>query len=299
MQLDLATGTLSPEGGPTETVSPSFLALHPNRRFLYAVNETGESHADPGGAVSAFAMEPRTGGPTFLNPQPSGGAAPCHLSVDREGRHLLVANYWGGSFAYVINELDATVTAFAHDAAAGSLTEIQTVSTLPAGWQGENSTAEVVVRPDGSFLYRSNRGHDSLAIFAIDAPSGRLTSVGHQSTPRAHAAALRDRPERDVPPHREPGIGHGRGLPDRPHRRPASRGRQPRPGPAARLSSDDDDRDLTSISPSASRSPPPRGDTREGGAPSLPRTERPTGRGSGAGCCRPRDVPKRGSRSRA
>ena len=99
LHLDLATGALSPAGEPTETVSPSFLAFHPSRRFLYAVNETGDSPTDKSGAVSAFAIDPATGGLTFLNQQPSGGAAPCHVTIDREGRHAFVANYWGGTVA--------------------------------------------------------------------------------------------------------------------------------------------------------------------------------------------------------
>ena len=97
LHLDLATGALSPAGDPTETVNPSFLAFHPSRRFLYAVNETGDAPNDPSGAVSAFAIDPATGGLTFLNRQPSGGAAPCHVTIDKEGRHALVANYWGGT----------------------------------------------------------------------------------------------------------------------------------------------------------------------------------------------------------
>src|SRR5688572_5165831 len=79
MRLDLATGALTSEGPPTETVNPSFLVLHPNGRLLYAVNERGESPTETGGAVSAFAVDPGTGALTLLNQQPSGGAAPCHV----------------------------------------------------------------------------------------------------------------------------------------------------------------------------------------------------------------------------
>jgi 6-phosphogluconolactonase len=279
LQLDLATGALTPEGEPTPTVNPSFLARHPSGRFLYAVNETGESRADKSGGVSAFAVDGASGALTLLNQQPSGGPAPCHLWVDTEGRHLLVANYWdgsvsvlpigadgrlgpasariqhqgkganperqegphahsvtldpanrfafvadlgtdklavyrydgakgtltphdpaavslapgsgprhftfhpGGRHAYLINELLSTVTAFDYDAAAGKLTERQTVPTLPSGVAAaSNTTAEVVVHPNGKLLYGSNRGHDSLAIFAIDPATGKLTAAGHQPT---------------------------------------------------------------------------------------------------------------------
>ncbi|HET8647413.1 MAG TPA: beta-propeller fold lactonase family protein, partial [Vicinamibacteria bacterium] len=97
--LDTATGALSSAGAPTPSVNPSFLALHPTGRFLYAVNETGQSRTDASGKVSAFAIDPRSGALTFLGAQESGGPAPCHLSLDRAGRHLFVANYWGGSAA--------------------------------------------------------------------------------------------------------------------------------------------------------------------------------------------------------
>ncbi len=74
----------------------------------------------------------------------------------------------------------STVTAFDYDAEKGTLKETQTISTLPKGFKGDTSTAEVVVHPSGKFLYGSNRGHDSIAIFTVDADSGKLTAVGHQ-----------------------------------------------------------------------------------------------------------------------
>jgi 6-phosphogluconolactonase len=88
----------------------------------------------------------------------------------------------GGRFAYVINELQSTVTAFAYDAARGALQEIQTLPTLPDDFSGSNTTAEIQVHPSGRFLYGSNRGHDSIAVYAIDADSGRLRFVEHEST---------------------------------------------------------------------------------------------------------------------
>lgn len=87
-----------------------------------------------------------------------------------------------GKYAYVINELASTVTAFQYDAPRGTLTALQTISTLTDGYEGNNSTAEVKVSADGRFLYGSNRGHHSVAVFAIDNESGRLTLVQHQST---------------------------------------------------------------------------------------------------------------------
>jgi 6-phosphogluconolactonase len=107
------------------------------------------------------------------------GAGPRHFAFHPSGR-----------FAYVINELQLTVTAFAHDATRGALTEMQTISTLPDGQQPlpTYSTAEVQVHPSGRFLYGSNRGHDSISVFAIDQATGRLTYVHTEptqgSTPR-------------------------------------------------------------------------------------------------------------------
>lgn len=85
-------------------------------------------------------------------------------------------------FAYAINELDCTVTAFAFEPTSGALTELQTITTLPRPFQSGDSCADIHVSPDGKFLYGSNRGHDSIAIFSINATTGKLTVVGHEST---------------------------------------------------------------------------------------------------------------------
>ncbi|HEV3203530.1 MAG TPA: beta-propeller fold lactonase family protein, partial [Gemmataceae bacterium] len=107
----------------------------------------------------------------------SGGAGPRHFAFHPNGR-----------YAYVINELANTVTAFRYDAERGDLITIQSVSTLPKDFTGKSSTAEVQVHPSGNFLYGSNRGHNSIAIFAINSNTGELTPVGHENhrikTPR-------------------------------------------------------------------------------------------------------------------
>jgi len=276
--LDLATGALRPAGLAGETTNPSFLAVHPSRQFLYAVGEISGFGGKPTGAVSAFAIDPKSGKLTLLNQQSSGGPGPCHVSVDATGGNVLVANYSGGSVtclpirtdgrldkatafvqhqgssidpgrqkgphahsinlspdnrfafvadlgldkvmvyrfdagagtliaanppwatlapgagprhfafhpdgrhAYVINELHSTVTALDYDPTSGALGTRQTISTLPDDFQEKNSTAEVQVHPSGKFLYGSNRGHDSIAVFAIDADTGRLTLVEREST---------------------------------------------------------------------------------------------------------------------
>ncbi|HEX6961831.1 MAG TPA: lactonase family protein [Lacipirellula sp.] len=99
------------------------------------------------------------------------GAGPRHLAFHPNGK-----------FVYVINELDSTVTVFNFNADDGSLRELHTARTLPSDFTGENTTAEVAVHPSGRFLYGSNRGHDSIAMFAIDEKTGELTSLGAEST---------------------------------------------------------------------------------------------------------------------
>ena len=269
-----ATGKLAALGLAAESVNPSFLAVDPSQRFLYAANEAGEG----GNAASAFRINPQTGQLEFLNKVTSRGDMPCHLVVDKTGKMLIVANYGSGSvaafpiqpdgrlgeasafsqhagssvnpqrqqgphahavvltpdnkfvlcpdlgldrvfvyridpakgslalsnppfatvkpgsgprhlafhpngkFVYVINELASTMTTYAFQAAAGTLNEIQTLSTLPADFTGRSSTAEVEVARSGRFVYGSNRGHDSIAVFAVDAKSGRLTLVENTPT---------------------------------------------------------------------------------------------------------------------
>ena len=93
-----------------------------------------------------------------------------------------VAFHPKGMFAYLINELNSTVTAYRHNHATGVLEEIQTVPTLPTHFTGASTCAEVQVSPSGRFLYGSNRGHDSIVVYAIDEQDGTLALVGHTAT---------------------------------------------------------------------------------------------------------------------
>ena len=277
-RFNQATGALTPVGLVAETPSPSWLALHPSGGFLYAANEVDDFDADKSGSVSAFRIDRATGALTRLNTQPSRGAHPCHLTVDRLGTHLLVANYTGGTlavlpigadgalatpnqvvqhkgssinterqtaphahsidldddnrfaiaadlgadrlfiyrydpkggglsaglqpaiaatpgtgprhfafhpnghFGFAINELSSTVTSYSWDGARGALKALGTISTLPHGFRGDNSTAEIRMHPGGRFLYGSNRGHDSLAVYEVSVATGNLTLVEHELT---------------------------------------------------------------------------------------------------------------------
>ena len=99
------------------------------------------------------------------------GAGPRHLAFHPNGQHL-----------YCVNELDSTISVFAYDAARGLPIERQTLSTLPDGFSGTSYGAHLQFAPSGRFLYVSNRGHDSLAVFAVDGETGLLTPQSHVST---------------------------------------------------------------------------------------------------------------------
>ena len=156
---------------PTRQQAPRAhsINLSPSNRFAYA--------ADLGlDKVLIYRFDAEKGSltpadPPFATVQP--GAGPRHFAFHPQGR-----------FAYVINEINVTLTAFSVDPERGTLTEVQTLSTLPEGQSVQEgfSTAEVQVHPDGRFLYGSNRGHDSISVFAIDEKTGRLTFVQNEPT---------------------------------------------------------------------------------------------------------------------
>lgn len=277
-EFDSASGELTSLGVAAETGNPSFLAIDPSRRFLYAVNEIQKYKDASSGSVSAFAIESPKGGKAtgklqFLNAVASRGADPCYIVFDKTGKYALVANYSGGSvavfpvqsdgrvgeatafvqhagsgadrerqegphghwiettpdnrfaiavdlgldellvyrfdpkkgtltpnnppyakldpgagprhlafhpngkYAYVVNELQSTITAFDYDARRGVLTKQKTVSTLPKDFSGTNDTAEIAVHPSGKFLFASNRGQDTIALFSIDEKTGAIALV--------------------------------------------------------------------------------------------------------------------------
>lgn len=103
------------------------------------------------------------------------GAGPRHLTFHPNGK-----------WAFVINELDSTITSFAYDAENGGLTALETVSTLPADYDGDNGCAEITISQDGRFIYGSNRGHDSIVVYAVDEETGLLKLVQHVSVEGGH-----------------------------------------------------------------------------------------------------------------
>jgi 6-phosphogluconolactonase len=137
------------------------ITVSPDNRFVL-VNDLGLDE------ILVYRLDPAKGTLTPNDP-PFGkvppGSGPRHFAFGK-----------GGKFAYAINEMALTVTAFQYDASKGSLTEVQTLSTQPEPFPGEKSGAEIAVHPNGKFLYASNRGPNSIAVFGIDAKTGKLTS---------------------------------------------------------------------------------------------------------------------------
>lgn len=279
--FDERDGSMNYLGMTEGIINPSYLAFSPDGKTLYAVNELKTWEGEATGTVSAYRIGPRPSELHFLNLRTTEGTDPCHLSLDRSGRHLAVANFRTGSialyplmadgsigerrffsqhsgssvntkrqagphahavifdpsnrrllvpdlgidsvvvydfdaitgnavrneiasisvasgqgprsleyhssgnFAYLINELGSTVMTLRVTGGNPYMEVIQTVSTLPQDYIGTSTCADIHITSSGHYLYASNRGHDSLAIFSIDTTTGLLTCLGHTST-RGH-----------------------------------------------------------------------------------------------------------------
>ena len=278
LEFNAESGALKRLDGVTKIENPSFVEIHPNQKYLYAVSEINEYQGKKAGGVFSYRIEGAQGELVELNQISSGGSVPCHINIAKSGKSLVVANYTGGSiagialekngklrspltslmqhkgqgpnkdrqeaahahstnispdgrfayaldlgidqvliyeldsengklspsnipnvklkpgsgprhfafhptkeYAYVLNELSCDVTTFKWNSKTGELEELQTITTLPKP-HPENSTAEIRIHPNGNFLYASNRGHHSLAIYRIDQSTGLLTAIGHEST---------------------------------------------------------------------------------------------------------------------
>jgi 6-phosphogluconolactonase len=162
---DLATLAGTPGPHPTEQTSshPHDVVIDPGGRFVFVPDK---------GLDAVFVYRLDTAGgklvaadPPFVASRP--GAGPRHADFHPTR-----------PFAYVLNELDSTLTTYAFDPERGGLRPVQVITTLPPDFTGKSTTSEIEVAPSGRFLYASNRGHDSLAIFAIDHMTGVLAPVG-------------------------------------------------------------------------------------------------------------------------
>lgn len=286
-KYDDKTGKISPLGLMAETPNPTFLALHPNGKYLYAVNEVNTFQGKRAGSVTAYAVDRASGKLTLLNQVSTASPGPCHLIVDATGKMLMVANYAGGSFAsfpigtdgklgeastflqlqgsgvdksrqeaphahsvnlpksnkfmlgadlgtdkiwiykidpatakmtandppsasvkpgsgprhlviapdqkhvYVMSEMASSVTTFDYDAKTGAMKAIDVVSALPSDFKGQSTGAEIEIDARGRYVYTSNRGLDSIAVFSVDPKTAKLTLVQNAKTggvmPRAFA----------------------------------------------------------------------------------------------------------------
>src|SRR5258706_14638824 len=172
-RLDLTSGKLSAPIVACEIPPPSFLALHPNRRFLYAVNETGEGRRSTG-QVTAFAVGV-DGKLTLLNQQPSRGSGPCHLVVDRAGKNLLLANYGGGSVA---------AFPLGPDGRLGASTGFvqHTGSSVNPQRQKEPHAHSINLDAANRFAVAADLGLDKVLVYRFDAVKGTLTPNEPPST---------------------------------------------------------------------------------------------------------------------
>jgi 6-phosphogluconolactonase len=166
--FDPATGELTGGELAGEAVSPSFLAVHPTHRYLYAVNEVDDFGGKRTGGVTAFALDAATGKLTLLNSQPSGGDGPCHLAVDRAGKHVLVANYAGGS---------ATVLPIGPDGRLGKATAFvqHSGSSVNKERQEAAHAHSINLDPADHVAVVADLGLDQVKVYKYDSDKGTLT----------------------------------------------------------------------------------------------------------------------------
>jgi 6-phosphogluconolactonase len=167
-RLDPSTGDLEPAGAVRAGARPSFLALHPSGRTLYAVNESGVPPDCPGGAVGAFSIDPRSGNPTLLDRQPSRGRGPCHLAVDRTGRLVFAANYGSGSVdVFPVEDggrLGACSQTLAHEGRGAD----------PRRQEGPHAHC-ATLSPDNRFVLSCDLGTDQVIVYGLDPVRGALS----------------------------------------------------------------------------------------------------------------------------
>ncbi len=169
--FDPATGATTEPVLAVETKNPSFLALHPSGRFLYAVGEISSFEGQKTGAVSAFAVDPKTGDLTLLNQQSSEGGGPCHLVVDKTGRSVLVANYGGGTVAVLPIGEDGRLKP-------ASAVRVHEGSGPTKGRQEKPHAHGIYLDAVERFAFSPDLGADRIFVYRFDAAKGTLESHG-------------------------------------------------------------------------------------------------------------------------
>ncbi|MEP7292524.1 MAG: lactonase family protein [Chloroflexota bacterium] len=168
-EFDPASGTLEFKRAEATLPNPSLLAATRDGRFLFAVNEVGDFEGHPGGAVSAYAIDPTNGALTFLNAQPSGGADPCYISLDYDGKWALVSNYSGGSISVYPIGADGRLG----DAA--SFVQHTGSSGVNAGRQEAPHAHSIITDPYDRFVLAADLGKDQVVVYKFDRTTGQLT----------------------------------------------------------------------------------------------------------------------------
>jgi 6-phosphogluconolactonase len=171
-RFDAATNELTPLGVAAETTNPSFLAIDPTRRFLYAVNEVSNYKGASSGAITAFSINHQTGKLSLLNQLPSGGADPCYIAFDKTGNFALVANYTGGSIAVFPVRKD--IQSAGHIAESSSFVQHAGSSIDKERQQGPHAHW-IETTPDNRFAIAADLGLDKLLVYRFDAKTGTLT----------------------------------------------------------------------------------------------------------------------------
>ena len=170
VRMDRRSGKLRRVGSVDAGANPSFLTIHPNGRFLYAVNELEKYNGRATGAVSAFAIARDTGALTRLNEQPSEGGAPCYVSVDRSGRVVLVANYVGGSVAVLPIQADGALAPATH--------VVQHTGNGPNAERQEAPHAHCILAdPSNRFALAADLGADRVFVYRLDLEGKSLRHV--------------------------------------------------------------------------------------------------------------------------
>jgi 6-phosphogluconolactonase len=181
VHMDRRSGALKPVGSVDAGANPSFLAIHPNGRVLYAANEVEKYNGKASGAVSAFAIARDNGALTRLGEQPSEGGAPCFVSVDRSGRVVLVANYVGGSVAILPIHSDgalAPATSVVHHTGSGPNADRQSAPHAHC----------FIPDPCNRFALAADLGADRVFVYRLDAEVNELRHVeGGDAVMRAGA----------------------------------------------------------------------------------------------------------------
>ncbi len=166
-RLNHLTGELTKIGGAAGVTNPSFLALHPSQKFLYAVCETDEFSGRPMGAVAAFALD-GLGVPKLLNMQPSGGQGPCHLSLDPAGRNVLIANYVSGQVAVASIGDDGQLSP------PSCVVQHTGQSVHPQRQTGPHAHS-INLDPAGKFAFAADLGIDKIMVYKFGGADGQLT----------------------------------------------------------------------------------------------------------------------------